>query len=86
VTTHYPQGARNALLAGDIGKTRYLRKKARIVAVEMNEYFTVDTDRGMMNGSPGDFLVTNDPRDDAGSDLWTISRERLEATYEDDTE
>ena len=35
-----------------------------------------------MVGHAGDYLVTNHPDDDSGSDLWTISRERLEATYE----
>lgn len=58
------------------------RKRSRILALELLEPFTVETDRGVMAGAPGDYLATNHPDDDAGSDLWTISRERLEATYE----
>ena len=58
------------------------RKKARIIAFQMTEPFTVETDRGVMVGQSGDWLVTNDPRDDPGSDLWTISAERMANTYE----
>jgi hypothetical protein len=35
-----------------------------------------------MAGKAGDYLVTNHPDDDAGSDLWTISAERMDNTYE----
>jgi hypothetical protein len=58
------------------------RKRSRILAVRMTESFTVRTDRGPMEGSAGDWLVTNHPDDDPGSDLWTISDERMMATYE----
>ena len=58
------------------------RKKARIVAVQQDEAFIVYTDRGPMTGQAGDWLVTNHPEDDPGSDLWTISAERMANTYE----
>lgn len=58
------------------------RKTSRIVAIEMAVPFIVETDRGPMTGEPGDFLVTNHPDDDPSSDLWTISAERMAATYE----
>ena len=47
------------------------RKRSRILAIQMQAAFTVETDRGPMKGSAGDFLVTNHPEDDPGSDLWT---------------
>lgn len=59
------------------------RKTARIVAVKMFSPFVVNTDRGPMRGQKGDWLVTNHPDDDPGSDLWTISDERMQATYEE---
>lgn len=58
------------------------RKKARIVGVQAGADFTVETDRGVMEGKAGDWLVTNHPDDDPGSDLWSISDERMKATYE----
>lgn len=57
------------------------RKQARIVAVRMSVPFIVHTDRGPMRGNPGDYLVTNHPDDDPGSDLWTISAARMASTY-----
>jgi hypothetical protein len=57
------------------------RKASRIVAVQMHEPFTVQTDRGTMVGDAGDYLVTNHPDDDPESDLWTISAERYDNTY-----
>jgi hypothetical protein len=59
-----------------------VRKKARAVARRMTESFDVETDRGVMHGEAGDWLVTNHPEDDPGSDVWTISDERMQATYE----
>jgi hypothetical protein len=82
----YTQADRDDLLRRT--DTRTFRKTARIIAVQMTESFIVRTDRGPMEGSAGDWLVTNHPDDDAGSDLWTISNERMQATYEpaaDDT-
>ena len=57
-------------------------KRARILAVQQTKAFVVWTDRGPQTGKPGDWLVTNHPDDDPGSDLWSISAERMEATYE----
>lgn len=58
------------------------RKRSRILAIQMQAAFRVETDRGPMVGQPGDFLVTNHPDDDPGSDLWTVSAERMAATYD----
>lgn len=84
---HYTQGSRAALfLRGDNGEplpyVTVARKRSRILALEAQMPFTVETDRGVMRGEAGDWLVTNHPDDDPGSDLWTISRERFENTYE----
>jgi len=67
-----------------IGDTtaRVFRKRARIIAIPMHVPFTVETDRGIMAGVAGDWLVTNHPADDPGSDLWSISAARMAATYE----
>lgn len=82
----YCQDHRERFLAGGLGPEAYplaiFRKRARIVARQIPWDFVVETDRGPMVGHAGDYLVTNHPDDDSGSDLWTISRERLEATYE----
>jgi len=56
-------------------------KVARILAVQITVPFIVQTDRGPMKGEPGDWLVTNHPEDDSGSDIWCISDERMRATY-----
>lgn len=72
VKAHYA-GAPDVLVA---------RKSSRILATRMEKPFVVETDRGPMTGVPGDWLVTNHPDDDAGSDLWSISDERFKATYE----
>lgn len=80
--THIAQADRQGLLEGEFGETGSYRKTARIVATQMAEAFTVETDRGTMTGEPGDWLVTNDPRDDPGADLWTISADRMRSTYE----
>ena len=75
----YTQDDRDALLRDPNATTH--RKTARILAVQQDAPFMVHTDRGPMSGMPGDYLVTNHPDDDAGSDLWTISAERMANTY-----
>lgn len=62
---------------------RTFRKTARIVAIQAAIPFTVETDRGVMQGKPGDWVVTNHPEDDGASDVWSISNERMQATYEE---
>jgi hypothetical protein len=64
-----------------LGRVVELAKSARILAVEMHENFTIETDRGVMTGVPGDYVVTNHPDDDPGSDMWSISAERMANTY-----
>jgi len=76
----YTQKDRATLLA-DVRATSH-RKTARIIAVQQDQAFIVYTDRGPMTGMAGDWLVTNHPGDDPGSDLWTISAERMATTYE----
>jgi hypothetical protein len=76
----YKQGDRDALLANPSGQA--FRKTARIIAIQQEHPFIVYTDRGPMTGQAGDWLVTNHPDDDPGSDLWTISAERMAGTYE----
>jgi hypothetical protein len=76
----FTQEDRPALLGDHQAIT--LRKTARIIAIKLDAPFMVHTDRGPMTGMPGDWLVTNHPDDDAGSDLWTISDERMKSTYE----
>ncbi len=58
------------------------RKRSRIVAFQLGTSGTVETDRGPMTFVPLDWLVTNHPDDDPGSDLWTISEGRMAKTYE----
>lgn len=95
VGRHYTQADREELIARAIGveqdnhlgrerttKAGTFRKTARIVAVQMDAPFTVETDRGPMTAVAGDWLVTNHPDDDSGSDVWSISDERMSATYE----
>jgi hypothetical protein len=77
----YRQSERDALLQDTDART--FRKTARILAVQQTLPFIVYTDRGPMQGAAGDWLVTNHPDDDPGSDLWTISAERMASTYED---
>jgi hypothetical protein len=57
------------------------RKTARIIAIQLHVPFSVYTDRGKIAGEAGDWLVTNHPDDDPGSDLWSISDERMRSTY-----
>lgn len=76
----YSPNYREQLIAS--ADARAFRKKARILAVQVDVAFVVETDRGPMRGRGGDWLVTNHPDDDPGSDLWTISDERMQATYE----
>ena len=63
---------------------KVMRKSARIVAVQMHEPFIVHTAHGSMSGEPGDWLVTNHPRDDESSDVWVVSAERMKASYVDE--
>jgi hypothetical protein len=77
----YKQGDQVALVADPAGVC--YRKRARIIAVQQDQPFIVYTDRGPMTGQAGDWLVTNHPEDDPGSDLWTISAERMANTYEE---
>ena len=76
----FTQDDRPALLSD--GNAITARKTARILAVQVDAPFMVHTDRGPMSGMPGDWLVTNHPDDDPGADLWSISDERMKATYE----
>ena len=78
---HIKQEDRNARLVRYPG-TRAYRKAARVLARQLFEDCTVETDRGVMRAYVGDWLVTNHPDDDAESDLWTISDERMRSTYE----
>ncbi len=83
---HYHQSDRRFLYLDAFGRPYpslvFARKKARILAFIAEVPFVVETDRGPMTGEAGDYIVTNHPDDDPGSDLWTISRERFESTYE----
>jgi hypothetical protein len=82
MTRLYDQADRASLLAGAFGPVLGFRKRARIAAVRLLEDCVVETDRGPMTAVAGDWLVTNHPDDDPGSDLWSISAERMAATYE----
>ncbi len=77
---HYTQEHRPALVGTQ--DRQAFRKTARILAFQSPVPFTVETDRGIMRGEAGDWLVTNHPDDDPGSDLWSISDERMRSTYE----
>ena len=77
---HFAQSFRDTLVTRPDGVVR--RKTSRIIAVQIPVPFTVETDRGVMAGEAGDWLVTNHPDDDAGSDLWSISDARMQSTYE----
>lgn len=78
---HFAQEDRDELLANPAAQA--FRKRARILAIQMEDDFTVETDRGVMTGVAGDWLVTNHPEDDPGSDLWSISADRMAQTYEE---
>jgi len=71
------------LLHADAG-ARTFRKRSRILAVRVDHAFEVETDRGVMEAAAGDWLVTNHPDDDPGSDVWSISNDRMQATYEEE--
>ncbi len=77
---HFTQDHRQVLVNAPDGGV--FRKRSRVIAVQSKVPFTVETDRGLMRGEPGDWLVTNHPADDPGSDLWSISAERMASTYE----
>jgi hypothetical protein len=57
------------------------KKRTRIVALLMLGPFVVETEHGPVSGNAGDWLATNHPDDDPGSDIWPISDKRLRATY-----
>ena len=80
---HYSQLVARVGLLDDLetGRAMVFRKTARIVGVRINRPFTVETDRGVMTADTGDWLVTNHPDDDPGSDVWSISNDRMESTY-----
>jgi hypothetical protein len=78
----FSSASRNALVAH--GEAATFRKKARILAVRMTAPFVVTTEHGDMAGVAGDWLATNHPDDDPGSDVWPISAERMAVTYEPD--
>lgn len=80
-TLHFNQASRDPLVDGDLGHAIVIHKKARAVAVRIGEPFDVETSQGTMKGNAGDWLVTNHPDDDPGSDVWVVSRERMDATY-----
>jgi hypothetical protein len=81
----YRQEDRPQLLGAlAFGQAHVFRKTARIIAAQIAGEFTVETDRGPMEGHDGDWLVTNHPEDDPGSDVWVISNERMTATYDED--
>jgi hypothetical protein len=85
MSLHYTQAARDlivTLATEDPDDQGVFRKRARVLAIQLAAAFTVETDRGVMSGIAGDWLVTNHPDDDPGSDIWTISDERMRATYE----
>lgn len=79
-TALFTQASRPLFLIS--GNLVVARKSARILAKRMDYPFVVETDRGPMRAEAGDWLVTNHPEDDAGSDLWSISDERFRSTYE----
>ena len=62
------------------------RPRGRIIAIRMSEAFTVETDVGMLDGRPGDWLAI--PHPDDGSDvgartgMWPISAGRMRDAYE----
>ena len=74
----YGQKDRAGLLA--VGEPYH--KTARIVAMPISEPFAVQTEHGIMTGEAGDYLATNHPADDPGSDIWPISAARMAATYQ----
>ena len=76
----YTQDDRQALLSHM--EARSYRKTARIFAVQQDKPFMVYTEHGPLPGVPGDWLATNHPDDDPGSDIWVISAERMKNTYE----
>jgi hypothetical protein len=75
----YTQRDREVLFTSTDART--FTKRSRIVAEQQTTDFTVETDRGVMEGKAGDWLVTNHPDDDPESDLWSISDERMRNTY-----
>jgi hypothetical protein len=81
VQTVVLQKDRDAMLLNTPHRGEF-RKTARIIAVKMDEAFLVYTEHGPIAGQKGDWLATNHPDDDPGSDIWPISAERMRNTYE----
>lgn len=76
-----PEVAQVLLLDGPDEHVRVYRKNARVIARQMAVPFLCHTSQGDIRGEAGDWLVTNHPDDDAGSDVWPVSAERFAATY-----
>jgi hypothetical protein len=76
----FTQDDRPTLLAHH--ERRSFRKTARIIAVKQDKPFMVYTEHGPISGEPGDWLATNHPDDDPGSDIWPVSAERMTNTYD----
>jgi hypothetical protein len=80
---HYRQSDRSRIAHEALfGSGGVFRKKSRILAFEAPEDFTIETDRGVMSGVAGDWIVTNHPEDAPQSDVWSISALVMAATYE----
>lgn len=77
---HYAQSDIERIFGG---RGRAYRKRARIIAFKAESDFTIETDRGRMTGVAGDWIARNHPEDDPNSDMWSISDERMENTYEE---
>jgi hypothetical protein len=61
---------------GDEPPTEY-RKTATVLARKSTEPFTVHTPEGVMDGEPGDYIVTDNPPTHA----WPVRGSVFEATY-----
>lgn len=78
---HYNQGDRDLLTQGQ-AEVKTFRKTARILARQQDAPFSVTTAAGdIMHGEAGDWLATNHPVDDPGSDIWVITAERVRDTF-----
>lgn len=66
---------------GLIGHGRPFKKRARVIAIQVQEDFVVETEHGVMSAHAGDWLVTNHPDDDPSSDVWPVSHERFTESY-----
>lgn len=78
-------GDRDTIVEGaayDDDNSGVFRKSARLCAIRIAHPFDVETSQGVVHGDAGDWLATNHPDDDPGSDVWVVSAERMAATYE----